>query len=94
VEPQPHKRAFVRGAEKKQRQVGWHVHIVAKNLIVHQFPSRLNRTCLTNRNTGIIVAAVPVISSEAIQENITDGKDFWAVYSRPEYLTLLSMDIK
>ncbi len=47
-----------------------------------------------NQNTGIIMAAVPVISSEATQENITDGKDFWAVYSRPEYPILSSMVIE
>jgi hypothetical protein len=94
VEPQPHKKAFVRGAEKKQKQAGWHVHIVAKNSMVHQSPSHLNKTYLTNRNTGIIMAAVPVISSEATQENITDGKDFWAVYSRPEYPALSSMVIE
>jgi hypothetical protein len=37
------------------------------------------------------MAAVPVMSSEAMQESITDGKGFWGVYSRPEYPTLSSM---
>jgi hypothetical protein len=37
------------------------------------------------------MAAVPVMSSEAMRENTTDGKDFWAAYSRPEYPALSSM---
>jgi ABC-type Fe2+-enterobactin transport system substrate-binding protein len=45
-----------------------------------------------NRNTGIIMAVtVPVISSEATQENPAGEKDFWAVYSRPEFRILSSM---
>jgi hypothetical protein len=82
---QLHKRAFVQGAAKKQRQAGWHVHIVAKGSAVRQYLPRLNKIRFMNRNTGIITAAVPVIPLGAIQESIASEKDFWAVYSHPEF---------
>jgi hypothetical protein len=94
VEPQPHKKAFVQGAARKRRRDGQHVHIVVKSIIVLLHKSRLNKTRFMSQNTGIIMAAVPAISSEATQENITDGRDFWAVSSRPEFLILLSIIIE
>jgi hypothetical protein len=95
VELRPHKRAFVRDAAKKPRPVGRHVHIVVKSLIALLCQCRLNNTLFMNRNTGIIMAVtVLAISLEATQENTTDGKDFWAAYSRPEFLILSSMAIE
>jgi hypothetical protein len=89
-----HKSPFVQGAAKKRRLVGWRVHIAAKGSIVRRRLSSLNKTLFMNQNTDIITAAVPVISSEAIQESIRDEKGFWGVYSRPEFPTLSSKIIE
>jgi hypothetical protein len=89
-----HKRVFVRDAERKQRLAGRHAHIAAKGSIARLRLSRINKTQFMNRNTGIIAAAIPVISLGATQENITGVKDFWVAYSRPEYPILSSMVIE
>jgi hypothetical protein len=47
-----------------------------------------------NPDTGIITAAVPVVSSEAIPGNTRGEKDFSVIYSHPEYPTLSSMVIE
>jgi hypothetical protein len=63
---------------------------VAKGSIVPLRQSRINKTQFMNRNTGIIAAAIPVISLGATQEDVTGEKDFWAAYSRPEFPILSS----
>jgi hypothetical protein len=91
VELRQHKRASVQDAARKRRQAGRHAHIVVKGSIVHQYLSHINKTQFMNRNTGIIAAAVPAISLGATLEDITGEKDFWGVYSRPEFPILSSM---
>jgi hypothetical protein len=78
--------------EKKRGRAGWHVHIVVKRKI-HRRLFRLTKTLLTNQSMGIITAAIPAISLEVIQEDIAGEKDFWAVYSRPEFQPPSSMVI-
>jgi hypothetical protein len=87
------KNPFVRDAAKKRRWAGRHVPIAAKDSIVFQFLSRLNKMLFMNPDTGIITAATPVVSSEAIQGNRGE-KDFSVIYSHPEYPTLSSMVIE
>jgi hypothetical protein len=89
-----HKNLFVQDVAKKPRWVGRHVLIAAKDSIVFQFLSSLNKTLFMNRDTGIITAATPGVSSEVIRGNTRGEKDFSVIYSRPEYPTLSLMIIE
>lgn len=94
VEFLPRKSPFAQGAVKKRRSTGRRVHIAVRGSIVHRHLSRLNKTLFTNRNTGLTTVVIPVTYSVAIQEGIGGEKDFWAAYSRPEFLALSSMTIE